>query len=498
MNNQTKSIVAQWIAPAVVLVMVLVFMFFNFSARSESDAKDVVSKQMIMMAERSAHNFKEEMLELVKVGEPIAELLKDESDLGSAHASQLLEIAMKYSGAYMIYACDENGNGVNNAGEKVSLSDQDFFKIVSEAHDVRYIYNEGIGDDETESIIVALPIGDSSEENGYLLLLYQLSKFPAAVKNIDVAAWNFASLIDRKGTVVVATGKGTNWVPGDNVYTELGTGNTDAVNNMRSRVNTNTSGMSFVNMYNMDNVLIYASVGAGDMVLVVGVSQSYIDTRIAYQQQNFKNMMRWLIIVICVFIVLVVIISIISRIFNNRKQKQLEVKADTDLLTGLNNKLATERKIKEFIAQNPDSQSMMFILDIDNFKKINDTMGHAFGDEVLRSLGEQIRVIFRSSDIVGRAGGDEFIVFLKNVTDPNAIRKEAKKVETFFKNFKVGEYTKYAATASIGVAIYPEEGSDFETIYKAADSALYKAKKGGKNQLAFYKDKWLEESEENS
>ncbi len=227
---------------------------------------------------------------------------------------------------------------------------------------------------------------------------------------------------------------------------------------------------------------------------MTGIPQTYIDRLVAQQWKDVKNMMYQLIAVIFVFICMVAIINIVSKIYNIKKQKQLEEKADTDLLTGLNNKLATERKIKEFIARNPNAQSMMFILDIDNFKKINDTMGHAFGDEVLRSLGQQISTIFRATDIVGRAGGDEFIVFLKNITQAGDVRKEAKKVEDFFKDFKAGEYTKYSATASIGVAIFPEEGSDFESIYKAADKALYRAKERGKNQLAFYKEKWMEES----
>ena len=132
---------------------------------------------------------------------------------------------------------------------------------------------------------------------------------------------------------------------------------------------------------------------------------------------------------------------------------------------------------------------MMFLFDIDNFKKINDTMGHAFGDEVLRSLGVQIGAIFRASDIVGRVGGDEFMVFLKDITSDEDIMKEAGKVEAFFKSFQAGEYVKYKATASIGVAIFPQEGEDFETLYKAADQGLYKAKKRGKNQLAFYRDR---------
>ena len=218
------------------------------------------------------------------------------------------------------------------------------------------------------------------------------------------------------------------------------------------------------------------------------MSQDYVDRQVNFQWRSTKSMIRSLIIVVCAFICIVVVINIVSRIRSNEKRKELEDKADTDQLTGLNNKLATERKIKNYMAQNPQSQSMMFLLDIDNFKKINDTMGHAFGDEVLRSLGMQIGAIFRATDIIGRVGGDEFMIFLKGIPDEETILKEARKVETFFKGFQAGEYVKYAATASIGVAIFPQEGADFETLYKAADQGLYKAKKRGKNQLAFYSD----------
>ena len=202
-----------------------------------------------------------------------------------------------------------------------------------------------------------------------------------------------------------------------------------------------------------------------------------------------------LIIVIAVSFCVVMVINIVGKIRSNEKKKELEDKADTDLLTGLNNKLATERKIKDYMAKNPDKQCMMFMIDVDNFKKINDTMGHAFGDEVLRSLGIQIGAIFRASDIIGRVGGDEFMVFLKDVATEEAILKEARKMEVFFKNFQAGEYVKYKATASIGVAVFPQEGSDFETLYKAADQGVYKAKKRGKNQLAFYRDRGAAEQD---
>lgn len=494
MNNQAKSIVARWAGPTLALVAALVLMFFNFSAKSRDEARDTISKTVIMMVERSAHNFKEEVLKLIKVGEPIADILGKKVDLDSEDTIWLLETAIKYSGAYKVYACDVNGKGVNNEGVEISIAGEEYFENVSGSEDVRYIYTMDEDASAEGALLITLPIDDEQDNNmGYLVMFYQINQIKNVVKNIDFAAWNSTSLMDRKGNLIAVTGKGTQWEPGGNVYTELEKKNKESVNSMKSRVNTNTSGVIFVDMYNLENCLAYAPVGIGDLVLVAGVAQSYIDGRAEATLKNFRTMIIELIIVIIVFLVLVVIISIINKTISGKKQKQLEVKADTDLLTGLNNKLATERKIKEYIAQNPNSQSMMFILDIDNFKNINDTRGHAFGDEVLRTLGEQVRVLFRSSDIIGRAGGDEFIVFLKNISDPAAIRKEAKKVENFFQNFKVGEYSKYTVTASIGVAIFPEEGADFEAIYKAADTGLYKAKKGGKNQLAFYKEKWLEE-----
>ena len=139
---------------------------------------------------------------------------------------------------------------------------------------------------------------------------------------------------------------------------------------------------------------------------------------------------------------------------------------------------------------------MMCVLDIDNFKKINDTMGHAFGDEVIATLGKRIKSEFRVSDIIGRIGGDEFVIFLKDLKTDEIIEKEASRISGFFKDFQVGTYTKYSPTASIGAALYPRDASDYVSLYKSADTALYKAKKRGKNQLAFYRDATDEDKKE--
>ena len=129
----------------------------------------------------------------------------------------------------------------------------------------------------------------------------------------------------------------------------------------------------------------------------------------------------------------------------------------------------------------------MFILDIDNFKKVNDTMGHAFGDVLLKTLGKEIKSEFRVTDIVGRMGGDEFMIFLKDMKDDGIIEREAIRLTNFFQDFRAGEeYVKYSASASIGAAVYPDDAKNFKDMYLAADQALYRAKKRGKRQLAFY------------
>lgn len=489
MDKQTKSIIVQWIGPFVVMVMVLAVMLFNFSVKSKTNASELVTKNMTAAVETSMNRIKTRVTLLETVGKPIGELLGKVSSLESSQAQELAETAMKHSGAYMVCICDETGNGIDNAGEKISIAQTDYFEALYEAEEIRYVFTMNDGIQEQNAIIVSIPV-ENKAQPGRLLLFYPLNNFEAVVRQGDAISWSSVSLMDAGGTILIASGARRNWQPGDNLFDSFGKDNSDNIKRIKNRINGNLSGMTSFTINGAAYTLVYVPLGINDWTLVTSIEQDYVDRLVSSQWKNVRNMLYQLIITMVVFAIVVVCVNIISKMYNVRKEKQLEEKADTDLLTGLNNKLATERKIKEFMARNPDSQSMMFILDIDNFKKINDTMGHAFGDEVLRSLGKQIGTIFRTSDIIGRAGGDEFIIFLKNMTDIESIRKEAKKVEDFFKDFKAGEYTKYSATASIGVAIFPKEGSDFESLYKAADQALYKAKKRGKNQLAFYDDAW--------
>lgn len=501
MEKQNRSAIITWVVPSAILIIVIFVMMFSFSSKSSAEASDMVSRNLIKSAQSYGETFINELETLNKVASPFCILLEQNAALGEQHLSEMAEILYACTDAYQVIICDSDGQGIDHAYESVSVANEEYFQSILQSETLSYVYvdQEQSGDSVTRDSIVVVRRAKREAGLYYMLLYYSMDQFTDLMTKSDFDTNSFLTLIDSEGNILGTSGaEDSKLLAGENLLQTLEKENASDTRSIRNRMDNGSRGTTPVTVSGESCTLAYVPFGANRWEIVIGVSQSYVNRQVNLQWQTTKKMMIYLIIAIAVFICLIVIVNIIGKIRNNEKKKELENKADTDLLTGLTNKLATERKIKDFMAQHPNSQSMLFILDVDNFKKINDTMGHAFGDEVLRSLGQQITAIFRASDIIGRVGGDEFMIFLKNIADDDTIRKEAKKVENFFRNFQAGEYVKYAATASIGVAIFPQEGSDFESLYKAADQGLYKAKKRGKNQLAFYRDEWMPaQSEQN-
>ncbi len=178
----------------------------------------------------------------------------------------------------------------------------------------------------------------------------------------------------------------------------------------------------------------------------------------------------------------------IGKTYDIHNQKTLEVLSRTDLLTNCLNKVTTENTIKADIAKSNGNIHAFFIVDIDNFKAVNDNLGHHFWDQVLKEISDNLHSNFRSCDIIGRIGGDEFIVFIKNVVDLEILEKKAKTISNAFKNTYSGESGDYKISGSIGISLFPKDGATYEDLYKSADKALYHSKLQGKDCFTFYTD----------
>ncbi len=183
-------------------------------------------------------------------------------------------------------------------------------------------------------------------------------------------------------------------------------------------------------------------------------------------------------------------IKSVGKIKDITEQKEiiieLEAKTKTDPLTKIYNKEATGELIKKSLKQNPNGRAAFFLIDIDNFKGVNDNLGHQFGDSVLKNIAESIKHEFRENDIVGRIGGDEFVVFIKNIPSNEIIIQKANALINVFRRTYSGQNNNYKISGSIGITIYPNGGTTFEELYKNADIALYESKKCGKDCFKFY------------
>ena len=166
--------------------------------------------------------------------------------------------------------------------------------------------------------------------------------------------------------------------------------------------------------------------------------------------------------------------------------RQINIQKDTDDLTGLKNKGAITREINEFLSDDKTDKGVMFLLDIDRFKSINDTYGHDVGDSVISQLGGFLDGKFTHGEIVGRFGGDEFIVFIKN-TDDTAVAADIADgiVNGVSEKVKLPE-TERTVSVSIGIAVYKGIEKNYSEIFKKADTALYKVKTDRMKHFCFY------------
>lgn len=176
-----------------------------------------------------------------------------------------------------------------------------------------------------------------------------------------------------------------------------------------------------------------------------------------------------------------------------REVTDMKSKSRQDALTGLWNRIYTEEAVNEMIAQG--TKGALLMIDMDNFKAINDNYGHIAGDQTLKMFADTLRSLAGKNDVLCRIGGDEFVVFIKDVTSKDMLGSRASDIISDL-SAKLKECKfETNSSVSIGIAQTPGDGMDFDKLYNSADKALYYVKQNGKNSYHFYSDKMKEEKE---
>lgn len=488
----------QLIIPTAVMIGIFVIMLLTYVRELVNGSHVTVENRHVEIARDYRDAFIDGITDARILAEYMAELLVKSGDgnLLSEYtnvdlAMSLMDSLKNHTDAYQVVMANNRGQGMLADGTRISVLYEPYYCNSAQKEAITsFVEKEGIS--EKSAIVTSIPItGDGKLIRGYIYMYFNLQSMDME-KYLDDSTseinYSFA-VLHGKDDVLWHSEDGCeelfrnmNFVSNvkDFEFDRMG------FNTFSSRMTSGRDIKAVIKDETEEHFVFGVSLELEDLYLLMETDLENIEREEKAEWEVARKILYWISLAVSAFIILMMIFTLVRKKDFERRSKELNEKAETDLLTELNNKISTEEKIQNYLTTHKKEQAMMFVLDIDNFKKINDTMGHAFGDEVLRAVGKGLRAEFRYSDIIGRMGGDEFCILLKGLNNDALIIKEANRLLYFFRNLVVGDYVKYSATASIGAAVFPRDGENFEELYKAADKALYKAKRRGKNQLAFY------------
>jgi diguanylate cyclase (GGDEF)-like protein len=313
---------------------------------------------------------------------------------------------------------------------------------------------------------------------GVVILSIDPSYLASFYESIDISKDGMVFLVGLDGIVRARVAGGDQTI-----------GQSLATSTLFTRLSKSNSG-SFLAGGQMDGIARLASyrlVKGYPLVVVVGLSRAEVFANVEYRRMLYFLMAGFVSILVLVFNVHIL-----------RHQVRLWTSANIDSLTDLPNRKRFHRVVNEIIsdAQNGVESFSLLLLDLDNFKQVNDTLGHEAGDLVLRTAAERIKRMSRNAELVARLGGDEFALLVRSATPQRDIALMAQRVMRALRRKMDYRGHSIKINATMGIAYFPDHGATWSDIFRAADLALYRAKQAGRNRIMVFESTMLLEAEQ--
>lgn len=485
MKNSGKAPNAKILAiilPISILLILILVTLYKFGISSNKTAITIVEDEIAATAGGFSSQIYEDLDNMTRMGIAFRDMIVALPMEKSIDALPLIGTLSANSQAYMVIYCDAEGIGVTQNGIKVNVEkDELLHPDAGAAPYYAYIQKDRIM--QAEAVVSVIPVAREGTVSNYILMYYSVSRIKRIFhqnKLFDNA--NFVFSVDH-GIVITTDGIEEKPPKGTTIIQLLKDWDlkTDT-DQLQMAINSNKKIAAFTSQtYN--KYVICTPVGINDWYITIGFDKKLYDNLLTREWGDIKKLIDYLLALIITFVIVLIGTMIIMRIIYNKTNKKLLKQANMDLLTGLYNKMATESKIKEYIKDYPHAGGILFILDIDNFKNINDSRGHAEGDAVLKRVGHHLKETYGDYHVVGRIGGDEFIIFVKDILLEQEVAEQIKKMKECLQVLSQTEGSVQPCTFSAGACSYPNDAQEFSNLYKSADRALYEAKKNGKNQL---------------
>lgn len=398
---------------------------------------------------------------------------------------ELINVTEGAGSFHTISIADSTGKLVNNNNTAAgNILHKEYFKDAIAG-------NAAVGlkfsDDENTilEIIYAVPIYQSGTINGVLVGSERQSDVNEYLMTDSFGGLGASFIIDNEGNIILSSVNGEDMIGDSTNYLKyLNEANTDDADGLFNQSDEQAN-VHRLRIKDTEYIIIQNPVAFNGWGHILQVDAFFVNS----QRTRILNC-----VLILLLVVLVSVCAVIAVLFRlQASTDRLRTKAERDLLTNLLNKKTFESNVANILASHSaDEIGALFIIDLDNFKAVNDTMGHMVGDQVLSSVADEMRETFRQQDHLGRIGGDEFAVYMtfSNMLDKNEryeiIKSRADRLCAGIG--KIAEKLKQdmKVSCSIGIALDPEHGTTYEQLYQSADEALYQSKNSGKNKYSIF------------
>ncbi len=398
---------------------------------------------------------------------------------------ELINVTEGVGGFHTISIADSTGKLVNNNNTAAgNILHKEYFKDAIAG-------NAAVGlkffDDENTilEIIYAVPIYQGETINGVLVGSERQSDVNEYLMTDSFGGLGASFIIDNEGNIILSSVNGEDMIGDSTNYLKyLNEANADDADGLFNQSDEQAN-IHRLRIKDTEYIIIQNPVAFNGWSHILQVDAFFVNS----QRNRIINC-----VLILLLVVLVSVCAVISVLFRlQASTDRLRTKAERDLLTNLLNKRTFESSVENILANHSaDEIGALFIIDLDNFKAVNDTMGHMVGDQVLSSVADEMRETFRQQDHLGRIGGDEFAVYmpLSNMPDENeryeVIKSKADRLCAGIGKIAEKLRQDMKVSCSIGIALDPEHGTTYEQLYQSADEALYQSKNSGKNKYSIF------------
>jgi diguanylate cyclase (GGDEF)-like protein len=502
---RTLDKLSKWIA--VILFMLIastlsVFLhdFYTIITKNTTDAAE---DHLLQNTRTSSTIVREKIQSDLDTVYTLAKLFSNFDSLNSPEAKALLKsLGNEYPFSILLVKSND-GTYYTNSGSDINLRNTEYLLGTKNSDlGISVVYKNALYD--RDMIALESSIYHDGKLAGTISGLYYTNYIYNILNTAENQNTHQYQIIDRTGNFILSSGMSM-FYEYDDLYSFLNASGFQKVNKDKV-VHDFVGGRPGVTFFKKDGKIsyfCYMPIGINNWYLISQAPELGIDMQ-AITVKNPTVLLSLRIIVLFIILILYIVWrqiryrvgmeasrSELERL-NERlqaKNETLKVKAENDLLTGLYNKVTTELVITDFLqTDGKEDRHALFVIDLDDFKRINDELGHIYGDKALTEVADAISHCLRTTDVKGRIGGDEFLVLLKFVKSDTDIIQKAEEIIKKLNGIRILYGSDWTIGASIGIAVYPEHSEKFTELFRKADKSLYFSKEHGKGTYCIYRN----------